>query len=353
MSDPREKVNRARAYLHFLIESTSERESAYVEVLKWEQKILERVPDTYIFHEHLEDVNQPLYFHQFAERAQASELQFISEARFHSEVSTLQPDVLAKLNVLKQERLEYEQQIDFLTNATFRRSLICHKDVKLLTEPDPLAIMQMHMTTRVTPVNTSVDFHPQVQAEFRDHDDALISTTHPLVKAAIVCLAEVRPQFMSFDSLYETAISRLATAIPHETFDRSRELLASALFRCHHNNLIEVKLTPPRHTHNAGQNPRTTRLARWQAAQQESISNLQHRVVQLNEVERFVLSLLDGSRDIEQLQKILTQQINSGVIVLEKGGRAVQTSAEIATVVNTTIALCLQKYAGLFLLCDE
>ena len=45
-----------------------------------ELDLLAKLPDHYLFHEHLEEDNQPLYFHQFAERAAAADLQYLGEA---------------------------------------------------------------------------------------------------------------------------------------------------------------------------------------------------------------------------------------------------------------------------------
>ncbi len=352
LQDPAEKVARARAYLHFLIQSQPEPESAYVQVLKAEERILERVPDTYIFHEHLEEVNQPQYFHQFAERAAKHELQYLDEARFHAELVNLSPEVLAKLNLLKLERIEYEQQIDFLLNGTFRRSLVCHREVALAAEASPAAMRQMYLSTRAKPAREQVSFDPNVAEEFKDQADATITTNHPLVKAALLSLSHVSPRSLSFGELYAAAVQRLGRATDPAGDEPEIELLAEALFRCHHCQLIDVQMHPPPIPREAAHTPRTTRLALWQAANNEPISNLNHCCVEVTEPERYLLSLLDGQRTRSDLHAILAEQVRQGVLVLEKQGQAIHAPEKTQSVIEQTIARSLQKFAALFLLCD-
>ena len=51
-------------------------------VLRHELAILQRKDDDYLFHEYLEDDNQPFYFHQFIRLATGHHLQYLGEANF-------------------------------------------------------------------------------------------------------------------------------------------------------------------------------------------------------------------------------------------------------------------------------
>ncbi len=79
ISDPAARIRQARAILDFLTESIPTAEGAYRMIFKTESDILRDSPDGYLFHEHLEDVNDPIYFQQFVAQAKAKGLQYLAE----------------------------------------------------------------------------------------------------------------------------------------------------------------------------------------------------------------------------------------------------------------------------------
>jgi hypothetical protein len=64
--EPQERIEQARALLAFLV-SASHGIGAYGEMLGLEVERLSQTSDSYLYHEHLEHTNTPLYFHQFIE----------------------------------------------------------------------------------------------------------------------------------------------------------------------------------------------------------------------------------------------------------------------------------------------
>ena len=82
ISDPQRRVEEARAFLHVLAELTPEQSGLYKTLLKQEESERETDTDWYFFHEYLEDVNAPVYFHEFAARAEKKGLQYLGPARF-------------------------------------------------------------------------------------------------------------------------------------------------------------------------------------------------------------------------------------------------------------------------------
>ncbi len=50
--------------------------------LQNELDVIRKTRDSYILHEHLENENNPIYFYEFIERAEAHDLQYLGEAHF-------------------------------------------------------------------------------------------------------------------------------------------------------------------------------------------------------------------------------------------------------------------------------
>src|SRR5262245_7964121 len=65
LDDPQKKVQQARALLDFMIENAPEPDGIWQRVMQDEANVVRPVGDYYLFHEHLEEENHPVYFYQF------------------------------------------------------------------------------------------------------------------------------------------------------------------------------------------------------------------------------------------------------------------------------------------------
>lgn len=256
------------------------------------------------------------------------------------------------LAALARDRIEYEQQLDFLCNGTFRRTLLCHAAVPLMTQPTPLALKHVRISTRAATSKPITDFLSASPEEFRGPEGEMITTSHPLLKAALVCLSEARPHSLTLDELLERTNARLNASPDPIQLLRDSELLANAILRCHKTDLIEIHLVEPQAVRQAGDRPRAVPLLRWQAAQQEPISNAQHRLVEIGDLDRLVLSLLDGTRDRRELCRDIVERISQGQLALEHQGKPVQDPELIAQVVEAALPGSLDKLAAMLLLTE-
>src|SRR5262249_13566455 len=82
--EPSDRIREARGLLTFLVRSAESHEAAFNAMMREELAVLAATPDTYLLHEHLEDYNEPLYFHQFVDRAAEKNLQYLGEAQLRS-----------------------------------------------------------------------------------------------------------------------------------------------------------------------------------------------------------------------------------------------------------------------------
>ncbi len=74
-----QRMRRSRQVLDFLAAALAGDARPYARLLKGDIETLLKTPDAYLFHEFLEDVNEPLYFHQFAARLPAHGLQYLGD----------------------------------------------------------------------------------------------------------------------------------------------------------------------------------------------------------------------------------------------------------------------------------
>ena len=78
--DPKKRIEQARAVLEFLAKSVSKDKGAYGMMLNSELEMLRKQTDNYLFHEHLETNNEPIFFHEFISKAGEHNLQYLGES---------------------------------------------------------------------------------------------------------------------------------------------------------------------------------------------------------------------------------------------------------------------------------
>ena len=342
------RVQQARAFLDFLAESVRDPDGVYGRLVKKEAEAIHAESDTYLFHEHLEDVNTPLYFHQFAERAAAVGLQYVSEARPSPLVADVPPAVRHVLEQMAPDRLAGEQYLDFLINRTFRRTLLCPARVALQPSPSWEAVKSLRVSTLVQPENLTPDVTGDGAERFHTAQGGVnLSTNRPLAKAALVELYDVWPRSLPFESLWAGAQKRLGNAheFPGPGDASSREELARTLLNCYQSQLVELHAHEPSFTLEAGERPIASPLARLLAESGGQVTNLRHRTVDLSDFDRFILQHLDGSRDRAGLIELLADRVSSGVPLRDENDQEVHEPGRVRELLARGVEAALHRLA--------
>ena len=86
------------------------------------------------------------------------------------------------------DEVQFEQYLDFLRNRTFRRTLLCHAGVSRAARlRRPAACAGCCCSSRAaTLVDDPGPLESPAIAKFRSPRGAMLSASHPLVKAALV-----------------------------------------------------------------------------------------------------------------------------------------------------------------------
>jgi methyltransferase-like protein/2-polyprenyl-3-methyl-5-hydroxy-6-metoxy-1,4-benzoquinol methylase len=342
-SDPQTQIAQARAVLDFLAENCPQ-DSAYATILKDELETISEGPDAQLFHEHLERINHPVYFHQFAAQAEAVGLQYLGDVQFSRMLAKFLPekakDALADLSIIQQE-----QYMDFLRNRAFRRTLLCHADVALERNLQADIMRGFHFAMAMELGPGLIDLDSDDPVSFRLGEMKLASG-EPIVKAVVKQLAEHWPEALSFDDLHTTALK----ALPRDKRARyssksngkgpaSKKTLASSLMMFLGAGLVDAWVHPPQSLSRLQERPIASRVARLQARQGGSASNGRHQQVALDDTERHLIAILDGEHDREALIESLHDAFASGAMVIKAEGEAVQevSSERLSAIVDKTL----------------
>jgi methyltransferase-like protein/SAM-dependent methyltransferase len=392
VAEPQERVAQARALLDFLADSVPVENSAYgsflkmyAQFLKGEVESARPRDDSFLLHDELEEVNEPVYFYQFVEQAARHGLQYLAETELRTMVdSNFPPQVSATLCRMAQSAVELEQYMDFVRNRTFRQTLLCHQDVPLNRTLKPDCLRGFHVASRAEPAVPDPDVHSVSVVKFRGSDGATLSTDHPITKAAMLVLNEMWPQAVPFDTLLAAARARLAAvqagapplpvggegapAAPgigegssapdaqgqgDDSSTLDAQVLGTNLLKAYSysGSLAELHVYAPLMAREASERPVASPLARFQARRGTLVTNLRHERVTLDAFNRHLLRHLDGSHDrAALLERFLAGPVAEGVLKVEQNGAPVEDAREIQATLAEALEWNLYRLARAALL---
>ncbi len=306
-ADPAQRVAQARGLVDFLAKWVPAEKNAYGMLLKSELDGLHTAPDYYILHEHLEDINEPLYFHEFTER---HGLQYLAEADFSTMLaSNLPPEVNDTLVRIAPDVIRHEQLMDFMRNRTFRQTLLVRNNVLVNRTLTPDRVMHLWVSADLSPLNADPVLATNAEESFRGSKGGMMTTPNPVTKAAMTVLARRWPGTLAFQDLLGEALGLLEQlGAKSAQGGLSAEMtLASDLLQCHVAELVELHAGPSPFVIQPGEHPKASPLAQWQAARGlPQVTTLRHELVNIDANTGQLLQLLNGTRNRESIYRAVT-----------------------------------------------
>lgn len=352
--DPATQVEQARALLDFLIEAGPGNDPTYHQLLTRELEIVRNRADSYLFHEHLEDNNEPLFFHQFAERAAAHDLRYLCETQLSEMIaSNYAPNVEETLQRLGSSLIHIEQYLDFLRNRTFRRTLLCHSRQEPRRELGEAQLKGMYVASLLQPASPEPNLVLHADEVFRAASGLTATVSQPVLKAALVALHKASPGALPFDQLPALANQVLGDSSGLGEFSvrdadklvLDRERLGQLILELYTRDLVHLRAIPPRFTLDISEQPLANDLIRHQADVDAWATSLQHEVVALNDLDRHLIRCLDGTRGMPELVTRFAELVRDGTLVVEHNGQAAGDLAGNRTLLETLVTHGLNRLA--------
>jgi len=318
-TETKQRIEQAKALLKFLVDATENNDDFYSLSLKYRLEEIKKTNDAYLFHEYLEDNNEPIFLHQFVERAQQYDLQYLGDSNISRMLPSNFPAKVAQKLSLFTHQVQQEQYMDFLCNRAFRQTLLCHQEIQLERVIQPTKINRFYIAAAIQPASATPDLSENVVEAFNtSKGEKLLSTASPIVKTVLLCLHELWPQSVSFDNLQTRVLARLnlsSTKVAAET----QEEIGGLLFQLYGKQQIELSLYPPQLTLTVSERPQANPLSRLQAQQGHKITNLRHEPVSLDPLATFLMPHLTGDNDQSVLIEKIIQAVAAGKMTVTKG----------------------------------
>ncbi len=345
-TDPRQQVEQSVSLLDFLARAGGEG-APFTAFLRSEADSLRRAHGSHILHDHLEEHNDPVYFHEFLSRAAAHGLAYVGEADVQAMMPPEgPPEIRRTLDMLSQGgQAHLEQYLDFVRCRMFRQTALCRagRQADYTGTADRLA--GLHIASPARPASPRPDLPPAEEA-FDGPAGVRITSREPLIKAALTILAESWPASLPFAELCRRARERAGPAAADPEGDGRR--LAETLWRFYATagvQALDLSTRPYAGPARPSARPSVRPLARRQAARgQRHVTNLRHDAVYLNDFERQALPLFDGTRDAPGLAEALAALVASGTLTVQQEGRPVSEPATVRAVLSVAVARLIAQF---------
>jgi len=347
-TDTSEKIQQARAVVDFLSNAVPVENNHYGILLKDELKLIRNSSDAYLFHDHMEEVNAPIYFHQFIEHANKHNLQYLGEADFSTMLTSGFPKkVNDTLNRISQNIISTEQYMDFLRNRQFRQTLLCHKGQELRRNLNGKHTKGLLIASALRPVKEPIDYTNDKKQLFIEPSGSSVETSYPLTKSTLAVIKDLWPRVADFDDLFEEANRRLDDLLLSNVTNRkkSKQILADDLLYCYTANALEFHTWQADFVTIVSKKPKVSKLAAYQAAESHIVVNQRHETVYLDPVSQHMVPLLDGTKDRIAIMNRLEECVIDGKITMNKNDMPLTDSKSIRVALEKAVEKTLGDLA--------
>ena len=340
--DQPRKVQQARALVDFLAKSVPTENNYYGMLLKNEMDLLKRSKDYYLAHEHLETENIPMYFHEFAEKANSKDLQYLGESEFSTMLASGFPkEVSETLKRVGKGIIQTEQYMDFVRNRMFRQTVLCKTGVAINRNVTADRLEKFLFSSAAEAQDGLTDLKAEVRITFKSRKGPTLATNRPITKAALFALKEVWPKALSLDELTAAAKKKLEEAnlpdVDKVEENQYKQILMRDMLQCMTVSLVEYHLWQADFMTEISGKPKVSPVAARYAKMRPRTISQRHEVAPLDAALVNMIPLVDGTRDKAAIVDGMVALAEDGTLALRKDGKPVDDPGLIRKTMETVV----------------
>jgi methyltransferase-like protein len=301
VQDPDERARQAVAVCQ-LIANSLEKPDAFRQLFKEQLEQIQRYRMGHLLHDDLAEVNDPVYFHQFAAQAAEHQLQYVGEADFFEmQDDTFTPEARQIFARMEDSRLTREQYLDFVKCRRFRQTLLCRCEAPLRYPADSSAIERFHISSQAEVKVTGTNLDGTPIERFSHPRGGALEVGHPLGIRVLHHLVQRSPATISFADLFAAA-----SVEGSADQDKARGQLRDILLEAYRAGVVEFRRTPLGCLPEPSERPMVSRFARWQLTRAQTVTTLRGENLRVeDEIGKRLFLLLDGTRTFNDLEQSL------------------------------------------------
>jgi len=351
ISDPKLKVQQARALLAFLAESVPSENNAYGMLLKNELNMFGNLADNYLLHDILGEENTPFYFHEFVSEAGKHGLQYLGEPNIAEMLTTnFSEKVRQTLSQLNNQLVAQEQYMDFVRNRSFRQTLLVRSGVPIKRNIDSSVMSRFAFRSSLVRATGPVELVPGVPVSFATAANVQITSADTFVKAVLLALTETKGvTVVSYNALLESARTRsrpfLADA-PANRDEVEEATLQMNLLNLLAKGFVEIYAEPLAVRTDVPEKPVVTPLARYQALSARLVTNRMHQSIPADTPSRYIIAACDGTRTRDDLLNELITRVTEGKLQVNEGSEKVTDEKKLRVLLKPVLDTGLTALAN-------
>ncbi|TCS73236.1 methyltransferase family protein [Sulfuritortus calidifontis] len=293
------RLNEAHALFDLLAPALQLQDTPEARGLLAEIEYLRRAPASYLYHEYLEETNEPLWFSEFMARADAAGLAYLADAVLSTMLPATLGDATARALSGLNDRIRVEQLMDYARLRKFRRTLLVRREVAVNVAPDLDAFEALAFHADLN-TDEEIDLASDRPQSFRLASGGECRIAHPLAKAAAMTLALRYPSALGWYPLLAAA-SALVAEHGDEKFIGEVAAFKTEWFSLVAYQSVRIAAEARTYPVDLPERPAAHALARAQAKRGRVLASVRHAAVELDEFGALLVRQLDGTRALDEL----------------------------------------------------
>jgi SAM-dependent methyltransferase/methyltransferase-like protein len=309
--------------------------------------------DYYLLHEELELFNAPCYFRHFTDRAREHDLAYLGEALpEYMFAANFGVELADRLHARSgDDQLRLQQYLDLAINRSFRQSLLVRaaRVDGIRHELDRNRFDRLHFAAWLPPEDGETRLDGS-QQRYVGANEAGLTVSDPVHKIALDVVNESWPWTLSRAEL----IDSVRESFPHRRQVNGVDVLVDELLELMiTQGLVRYRLEPVRRQRDPllRLDESARRLASATRDEADACTfNDWHEMILLEPFDRYLLPLLDGTRDRGALVEEMLEYARQGAIGFQRGGSPITDDAVLRDVLGTQLDRAPDRLAGLKLI---
>ncbi|NCC21778.1 MAG: methyltransferase domain-containing protein [Alphaproteobacteria bacterium] len=337
-TDPKEKIVQSRALLEFLAENA--RSDAYKQVIEQERQMLAKVNDSYLFHDHLEGINRPFYFHEVVEMMKERGLHYVGDSALTSMfVGNMPKGAMEKLGSLGDIALQ-EQYMDFVTNRRFRTTILAKKGAPINRALKTSQIFDFILSANIRPNEEGAE--PKDKMTFLYGNGQTFSVNGTAGAALMLEISGIKTRFTMKKAVESTAKKYKIDRVDIEKAAQEvgLRLVMAGIFTLHSEE--------ERAAREVKENPEVFALARYQATIPGTtiLTNTRGDSVGTDVFANHYIRYMDGKTDLDAITLKVADHALAGDITVKQGDTVIKDKKQLVETLRPAIEQRLPALAA-------
>ena len=347
LDTPAQKISEARNMLAFVTENMSAQAGPYKQLLENEiQSVVSKASDNYLFHEYLEAVNDPCYFHEFTDRAAKYGLSYLGESNVNAMPLGNHNEAVSQTLSQIDDPVRSEQYLDFVMNRRFRQTLLV-KDTNRICRQlsadrlgDLRFVPQYRLKQPTVPDN--IDKIDTLELVPVGDDAGTVQVAGHLLCIATLEIFKASPNRLSLADI----AARTATALPGLNVEEVKNKLGDVLLKSVFSGIFKLWADHTDICAAISEKPALFAPAIISCQSMNVVPNQYHENINLSDDQRLILPYINGENTIDDICDHVKRHIGKGDLTLQTGGRLLgvndaEADGLIRSYVEEMLNICL------------